>query len=182
MLTTEKIQKAEAEWGNVEFQLDLAGMYEQGLFGVKQDYAEAYFWYKLSGQAGLFDLWKLSGHLTHEQKVAVDKRIAEWKPTYGPLLFGPELSDRGEEDHLLFTPPAGGYIPDPKTAAQVVEAILIPIYGEKQIKSEEPFTATLEDGVVWVVRGRLPPNMVGGVAVIAIEKSSGRVIGYVHGD
>ena len=43
--------------------------------------------------------------------------------------------------------PASGYVPDSKTAVMIAEAVLAPVYGEKQIKSERPFTAKLKDGM-----------------------------------
>jgi hypothetical protein len=76
--------------------------------------------------------------------------------------------------------PARGYIPDEKTAVRVGEAILSPIYGDDQIRHEEPFHATLNDGV-WTVSGSLPPNSDGGVAVIRLDKKTGAVISYIHG-
>jgi hypothetical protein len=40
--------------------------------------------------------------------------------------------------------PKVGYVPDATTATRIAEAVLIPVYGKKQIESERPFTATLE--------------------------------------
>jgi NTF2 fold immunity protein len=50
--------------------------------------------------------------------------------------------------------PTDGFVPDSQTAVKIAEAVLIPVYGEKQIRSEEPFTAELK-GVVWTVGGTL---------------------------
>src|ERR1700691_5039173 len=50
--------------------------------------------------------------------------------------------------------PKDGFVPDPKTAVKIAEAVLIPVYGEKQIESEQPFKAVLENGV-WTVDGTL---------------------------
>jgi hypothetical protein len=77
--------------------------------------------------------------------------------------------------------PRNGYIPDEKTAIRVAEAILSPIYGEQQIKSEQPFHATLANGV-WVVEGSLPAKYeLGGVASVRIDKKTGAVLSYIHG-
>jgi len=50
--------------------------------------------------------------------------------------------------------PKDGFVPNEKTAIRIAEAVLTPIYGEKQIKSEEPFSAKLHDGV-WTVEGSI---------------------------
>ena len=87
-----------------------------------------------------------------------------------------------------YAPPAG-YVPDAKTAVNVAEAVLIPVYGKKQIESERPFTATLKDGV-WTVAGtlRCPDGKGGvttlcdgGVAVVRIAKQDARVLYMLHG-
>jgi hypothetical protein len=76
--------------------------------------------------------------------------------------------------------PKNGFVPDEKTAVRVAEAILSPIYGEKQIEGERPFYALLKDGV-WTVEGSLPPGWDGGVATIRISQQTGAVISYIHG-
>ena len=78
-----------------------------------------------------------------------------------------------------FKPPAG-YVPDERTAVAVAEAILIPIYGADNIRTERPFRATLR-GKIWVVEGTLPTGMVGGVALVEISKEDGRVLRVIHG-
>ena len=75
--------------------------------------------------------------------------------------------------------PKDGYVPDEKTAIKIAEAVLSPIYGEKQIEGERPFHAKLE-GDQWVVSGSLPPNSDGGVAVIRIDKQTGAIIRHIH--
>jgi hypothetical protein len=75
--------------------------------------------------------------------------------------------------------PKGGFIPDEQTAIKVAEAILSPIYGDKQIASERPFHGTLHGGI-WTVEGTLAADSVGGVATIRIDKKSGAVISYIH--
>jgi hypothetical protein len=60
------------------------------------------------------------------------------------------------------------------------EAILVPIYGEEQVKSELPLSAKLE-GNVWVVIGSLPDGAEGGVAEVRISKRTGEILGAIHG-
>jgi hypothetical protein len=80
--------------------------------------------------------------------------------------------------------PRQGYVPNSATAARIAEAVLIPVYGKKQIESEEPFTAKLKNGV-WTARGTLHcPNgaahCVGGVAVVQISKTDARILSMAH--
>jgi NTF2 fold immunity protein len=85
--------------------------------------------------------------------------------------------------------PNSGYVPDSKTAVKIAEAVLIPIYGEKQIESERPFTATLKDNV-WTVTGTLrcpdrkggmTTSCDGGVAEVRLAKDDARVLYMMHG-
>lgn len=50
--------------------------------------------------------------------------------------------------------PKSGYVPDAKTAIAIAQAVLIPVYGEKQIASEQPLHASLKNNV-WTVEGTL---------------------------
>jgi hypothetical protein len=71
-------------------------------------------------------------------------------------------------------------VPDSATAVRVAVAVWIPIYGESQIMAEQPFVATLEDGV-WTVTGTLPPRYnLGGVAMVKIAKADGRILFILH--
>jgi hypothetical protein len=76
--------------------------------------------------------------------------------------------------------PKEGFVPDEKTAIAEAEAILAPIYGEKQVASERPYTARLNGGV-WIVQGSLPDEDVGGVAEIQIRKADAAVMLVSHG-
>ncbi|MFZ0039387.1 MAG: NTF2 fold immunity protein [Candidatus Acidiferrales bacterium] len=76
--------------------------------------------------------------------------------------------------------PKNGFVPDKETAIRVAEAVLIPIYGEKQITSERPLSAELKDGI-WIVSGHMPLGMNGGAAEIRISKKTCRVISVIHG-
>lgn len=71
-------------------------------------------------------------------------------------------------------------VPDEATAIALAEKKLIPIYGKKQIQSEEPFRAKLERNT-WHVWGYLPLEDVGGVAEIWIDARSGKVLKVTHG-
>jgi len=78
--------------------------------------------------------------------------------------------------------PKSGFVPNAETAVKIAEAVLIPVYGKKQILSERPFNATLE-GDVWTVSGTLhcgAPHCMGGTAVVKISESSGQILQMVH--
>ncbi|MFN7943909.1 MAG: YbbC/YhhH family protein [Blastocatellia bacterium] len=75
--------------------------------------------------------------------------------------------------------PKQGYVPDAKTAIKIAEAVWLPIYGEKVLKDERPFQATLENGV-WIVNGTLPQGMLGGTAEARISKETGCILRVIH--
>jgi uncharacterized membrane protein YpjA len=75
--------------------------------------------------------------------------------------------------------PPHGFVPDSATAVRIAVAVWIPIYGEQQIMSEQPFVARLKGGA-WTVSGTLPPNSVGGTAVAKIAKRDGRILFVIH--
>jgi hypothetical protein len=79
--------------------------------------------------------------------------------------------------------PERGFVPDSKTAIKIAEAVLVPVYGEKQIDSEKPLIAKLQHDV-WTVQGTLncPAGEVchGGVAVVEISKTDGRILSMTH--
>jgi len=84
--------------------------------------------------------------------------------------------------------PKDGYVPNSVTAVRIAEAVLIPVYGEKQIASERPLTATLKDGI-WTVRGSLhcsdgrgstTTHCVGGVATVKLSKVDARILSMIH--
>lgn len=81
-----------------------------------------------------------------------------------------------------------GYVPDSSTAVKIAEAVLVPVYGKKQIDSEQPFKAQLKDDV-WTVSGTLrcpdgkggiTAQCDGGVAVVQISKVDAHVISMAH--
>jgi hypothetical protein len=76
--------------------------------------------------------------------------------------------------------PKNGYVPNSETAIKIAEAVLIPVYGEKMIVSEHPFTAVL-NGDVWKVEGTLHcAHCPGGSAEVKISKSTGQILHMIH--
>jgi TPR repeat protein len=73
-----------ANHGKPAAQCLLGDLYLDGL-GVPQDYAEAYFWYCLAPRRAK-EARRAEGHLTPEQKEAVNERVKNWKPTPVPAL------------------------------------------------------------------------------------------------
>jgi len=86
--------------------------------------------------------------------------------------------------------PPSGFVPDSATAVQIAEAVLVPVYGKKQIESEKPFTARLKNDV-WTVSGTLrcpdgkggfapETECDGGTAVVQISKRDAHIISMIH--
>jgi hypothetical protein len=72
--------------------------------------------------------------------------------------------------------PSDGCVPDAKTAFKIAHAVLLPIYGEKEIEYSKPFVAILRKGV-WTVGGMgYHPDIEGGGMEIDISKSDGRIL------
>lgn len=81
--------------------------------------------------------------------------------------------------------PPNGFVPDSVTAARIAEAVLAAIYPAKVLDSERPFKATLA-GSVWTVEGTMPQggagvDSIGGVAVVEMSKTDGRILRLSHG-
>jgi hypothetical protein len=79
--------------------------------------------------------------------------------------------------------PKEGYVPNAETAVKIAEAVLIPVYGEKEIISERPFKAVLADNI-WRVSGTFhcdAARCFGGVAEVNISKKSGQILRMIHG-
>ena len=91
------------------------------------------------------------------------------------ILF---LNGTNEPPHFVYR--KGGFVPDERTAIRIAEAVLIPIYGEKSVRQERPYNATLTNDI-WTVTGHIPENYVGGVALVEISKKDARVIRIDHG-
>src|SRR6266576_7190435 len=99
------------------------------------------------------------------------------------LLLSPRLVFAQGSAPAGYTP-SKGFVPDSATAVRIAVAVWIPIYGERQIMSEQPFVATLKDSV-WTVTGSLPrpaagEDVVGGTAVAKIAKRDGRILFVLH--
>ena len=93
------------------------------------------------------------------------------------LISGPRNQDPTVKGYV----PPNGFVPDSGTAVRIAVAVWIPIYGASQIRSEQPYVATLKDGV-WTVTGTLPRQYNrGGVAMARISKSDGRILFVLHG-
>jgi NTF2 fold immunity protein len=84
--------------------------------------------------------------------------------------------------------PRSGYVPDAKTAIAIAQAVLIPVYGAKQIASEQPLHASLKNNV-WTVEGTLNCSdgeggtttyCNGGTALVRISKIDGRILKMIH--
>jgi hypothetical protein len=89
---------------------------------------------------------------------------------------GAQVKDPWKQPH--------GLVPDKETAIKIAEAVLFPIYGESQIKSERPYDVTLANGF-WRVKGSLPTPppgevMFGGTFYITISQWDARVIEIGH--
>jgi hypothetical protein len=79
--------------------------------------------------------------------------------------------------------PIAGYVPNAATAIRIAVAVWTPIYGEKKIAAQAPYSAELIEGV-WHVTGSLRSggkNVLGGTAVAEIAKEDGKVIRVSHG-
>jgi hypothetical protein len=77
--------------------------------------------------------------------------------------------------------PRKGVLPSEVAATDVARTYLSTIYGRQQIENESPLTATLH-GDVWHIQGtgNSAPGSKGGVAILEICKSNGRVLSVIH--
>jgi|ERR1700733_10677251 hypothetical protein len=75
--------------------------------------------------------------------------------------------------------PKVGVVPNEKTAATIAEAILIPIYGDKQIQSQKPFKVTLENNI-WLIEGVVDPPEPRGNFALRLSKVDGKVLYITH--
>jgi hypothetical protein len=75
------------------------------------------------------------------------------------------------------------YVPDAATAIAIGRAVSIPIYGQKVVDSEEPFTATRKNDL-WTVFGSFgcPPEevCVGGPVTVTLSAKDGRILSVIH--
>jgi|ERR1700720_2443000 hypothetical protein len=76
--------------------------------------------------------------------------------------------------------PKVGVVQNKKTAVSIAEAILIPIYGDKQVQSQKAFRVTLRDNI-WLIEGALPdPPEPRGNFVLRLSKINGKVLFITH--
>lgn len=73
------------------------------------------------------------------------------------------------------------FVPDKATAMSIALAVLVPVYGEKQIASEMPLSVALYQDT-WIVSGTLPRGYEGGVALVVIDKRRGTILQMHHGE
>jgi hypothetical protein len=78
----------------------------------------------------------------------------------------------------LFERP-GGLVPDQRTAIAIAEAVLFPIYGEKNIRDERPYVVKHAGGK-WTIEGSLPREFTGGTFHIVIRQRDARVLEIGH--
>lgn len=121
--------------------------------------------------------------------------LEKWVEDVIPLT---EIEQLIEKDVSLPSAPVpeNGYVPDAKTAVKIAEAVLSPIYGERHIKSQRPFWATLKEDT-WLVQGTLycsdnffdfitevvffwKKKCQGGTAEVEISRESGKILRHIH--
>src|ERR1700722_14026305 len=86
--------------------------------------------------------------------------------------------------------PKDGFVPDSTTAVRIAEAVLAPVYGEKQIEAERPFTTKLKADICTVSgtlhcpdgKGGVTKTCNGGVAVVKISKIDARIVYVIHSE
>lgn len=79
--------------------------------------------------------------------------------------------------------PKEGYVPTSEVAKQIAYAVLVPVYGKRNVDSKLPFTTTLT-GDTWIIRGTLTAPVghviVGGVPTVMISKTTGKILYMIH--
>ena len=78
-----------------------------------------------------------------------------------------------------YTPPAQ-FVGDSASAVRIAVEVWNAKYGEKEIASQQPYIAQLQDSV-WRVTGSLPANHVGGVAEVEINRRDAKILRVSHG-
>jgi hypothetical protein len=105
------------------------------------------------------------------------RSIQPWSEDLAP--FVPPPDDAPPAPEIKGVVPSAGLVPNQETAITIARAVLVPIYGRAAIAREEPLRARLKSGV-WTVAGVLPPDSVGGTAVVKIAKSDGQILSVMH--
>ena len=83
------------------------------------------------------------------------------------------------EGHGLNEAKKLGFVPDEETAIKIAESVWYPIYGS-DIYTELPFKAEMVGDSIWFVHGTLPKGFFGGVCMIRIRKSDGKILFVGH--
>lgn len=73
-----------------------------------------------------------------------------------------------------------GMIPDAETASRITYEYISIVYGKEIAEKEQPYNIQLINNQIWQISGSLPPNMVGGVFSITIEKQTGKIWSICH--
>lgn len=71
-------------------------------------------------------------------------------------------------------------LPNKQAAVAVAEAILFPIYGQRNIVDERPYEVYRIDGC-WYISGTLPAGYDGGTFETVLNASNGQVLRLTHG-
>lgn len=79
--------------------------------------------------------------------------------------------------------PKGGYVDNPKMAAEIAEIVANRVYGKSQIEAQRPYVVT-SYGDQWIVRGSFSekPDVKGGGFEVRLSSSDGRVTRLIHGE
>jgi hypothetical protein len=86
------------------------------------------------------------------------------------------------EDWKGTNPKTDGCVPNASTAIKIAEAAWLPVYG-KMILKEKPYTATLKNDSLWIVKGKMHESGAeGGTAYIEISKKTGAIYLITHGE
>ena len=95
------------------------------------------------------------------------------------ILVGFATPLLGQTRSDIFNKP-GGLVPDQRTAIAIAEAILFPIYGEKNIRQQRPYVVKHARGK-WIIEGApLPAGFAGGVFHIEIGQRDARILELWH--
>ncbi|UFH33590.1 YbbC/YhhH family protein [Chryseobacterium sp. C-71] len=70
---------------------------------------------------------------------------------------------------------------DPKTAVEISESILFPIYGKENIIKQRPYDVHFIHGY-YIIKGTFPEPQIGGTFIIIINSKDGKVIKLTHGE
>ena len=72
-------------------------------------------------------------------------------------------------------------ISNSKTAVEIAENILFPIYGKDNIIKQRPYDVNFVDGY-YIIEGTFPETQIGGNFIIILNAKDGKVIKLTHGE